>query len=488
MLTVVEKLFENAKRNPDKLAVIFENEEVTYCQLKDSTVRLANWFKTQGIEKGDRIVVQAAHCKWYIAACFASHLCGAIFVPVEKTLTEKTLEDTVKRLEAKAVVSRLAPSAHISLNYSDIDAKLAGVEEEQPWQFPELEMVANIMLTSGTTGIPKGAILTQKNLAANCLVRLSEIEISESDVGITFIPLNHVACERVWETAIYIGSTYIMLDGMIKMNRFYEFIDKYNVNTFNMPPSGIASLENLSQSKLYEYAEQIDYICIQSAPIQEPQRRYLKAMLPKSKLFYVYGSTETGTATIRRLDEDQKDIRCVGRACEGVDIRIWDNNMQDVAYGVQGRVAIRDDMNCKGYWGMPEVSKDVYYDEFFLTNDLGYLDENGFLYILGRIDDVINVGGLKLLPSEVEKATMEITGIDECLCYDVPNAVTGRAVKLLVRLAEDSRLSASDIRAALAVKLDNYKVPSVIEFVPEIMKNPNGKPDRRYYYSREGGH
>lgn len=479
-MTVVEKFFENAARHPDKLAVIFEGEEISYGELRDAVIRLASWFRLRGVAAGDRIVVQAAYCKWYIAACYAAHLCGAVFVPIEKKVTEETLGGVIRRMGAKAVIAGLAPDGVVSLKYQDMEEVLSNVRE-QPWEFPSEDLAASIMLTSGTTGPQKGAILTQKNLAVNSLIRMRAAAVKENDVGITLRPLNHVACSRVTDIALYIGGTYIFLDGIMRLQKFYEFMEKYSVTSFSLPPSAISALEQLSQNKLHDYADQIDYTYTGSALMREPQRKFLARMLPRSRLYYSYGSSENGTISLHRFDRDVKDICCVGRPCEGVDIKILDNALNEVERGEQGRVAVRSDMNCKGYWDMPGLTESVYHDGYFLTNDTGYMDKDGFLYILGRIDDVINIGGLKVHPSEIENAASAIPGVEECLCVDVPGAVTGSAAKLVVVRKEGANLTASGIRGALTGKLDSYKLPASVEFVSEIVKTATGKPDRKFY-------
>lgn len=480
MKTVVEKLFENADRFPDKLAVVFEKEEVTYGQLKEAIIRLASWFKLHGVEQGDRIIAQAEFGKWFISAYYAAHLCGAIIVPVEKRLTHETLQSVVDRMDSKVAVTWLDAAAPVSLNYGDIETELADVEE-QPWTLPDLDLVANIMLTSGTTGTPKGAMLTQRNLAANCLVRIHELQFADDMVGITFLPLNNVGTSRLWDTAIYHGSTFIFLDGLYKMRKLFEFADLYHVKALDTTPSGVVSIGQLSQNRLHDFADQIELAYIHAAPIQEPQRAFLREMLPNSRLFYSYGSSENGTVSLLRFDQYDKEICCVGIPCTGVDISILDDGMNELPKGQQGRVAIRDEMNFKGYWDMPELTASVFHGDWFLSNDAGYLDEEGFLHILGRIDDVINIGGLKVHPSEIENVAAELEGVDECLCVDMPNVLTGRSAKLLVRLRDGAVLSARDIRTALMGKLDTYKVPASIELVDEIKKTPIGKPDRKFY-------
>ena len=485
MKTIVEKLFENADRYPDKLAVIFEGEEVSYGGLQDAVIRLASWFKLQGVSVGDRIIVQAAFCKWYFAACYAAHLCSAIFVPVEKTLTQETLHSVIQRMGAKAVVSNFMPGGAASLRYQDMDGVLSGIEE-LPCGFPAGDSTAQILFTSGTTGPQKGAMLTHRNLAANSLATSCGIGISWDDVGMTFMPLNHTASLRRLEAALYNGGTYIFLDGMMSIGTFYRFMAEYHVTSLYLAPSGIAALERLSKDKLHDYADRIGYVYTIGALMQESQRDFLLRMLPRSKLFCAYGSSENGTVSMYRYDRDRKDIRCAGRPCEGVDIRILDDGLNELPRGEQGRVAIRSDMNCKGYWGMPELTESSCHKGYFLTNDAGYLDEDGFLYILGRFDDLINIGGLKVYPSEIEDVALEIKGVEECICFDVPNTLTGSAVKLLIKQKTGAGLDVREIRNALTGKLDTYKIPASIEFVTEIVKTPSGKPDRKYYRKQEG--
>ncbi len=484
MKTVIEKLLENAELHPDKLAVVFESEEVTYGQLKDAIIRLASWFKLHGVTEGDRIVAQAAYCKWYIAAYYAAHLCGAIIVPVEKALTQETLQSTVERMEAKAAISWLEPAAPVSLNYGEIDAELAGVEI-QPYTFPDLDLVANIMLTSGTTGTPKGAMLTQRNLAVCCIARLQAFEIKEDNVGITFLPLNHVGCSRMWDTALYNGSTYILLDGIIKIRVFFNYMDKYHVTAFNMPPSGLVIIEQLAKEKLHEYAGQIDYAYIHASAMEEPQKEFIKRMLPNSRLYQSYGSTEGGLATTHRFDHGNKNIRCAGSPCQGVEVKIVGEDYREMPCGELGRIVIRSEMNFIGYWGMPELTEESYHDGYLLTSDAGYIDDEGFLYIKGRIDDIINIGGLKVYPSEIEEAALAVEGVSECICYGISHAITGNAAKLLVVLKDGSDSTVRSIRNVLSKKLDTYKIPASIEIVQEIKKNAIGKPDRKYYKNQE---
>ena len=135
----------------------------------------------------------------------------------------------------------------------------------------------------------------------------------------------------------------------------------------------------------------------------------------------------------------------------------------------------------KGYYKRPELNGIVLRDGFFLSDDLGYLDEDGYLYVCGRKDDMINIGGLKVYPSEIENAALKIQGIVECICFGVPDPVTGQAVKLLIKTDDSFAGTVALVTETLSRTMDYYKVPKCIEIVDEIAKTANGKPDRKFY-------
>ena len=144
-------------------------------------------------------------------------------------------------------------------------------------------------------------------------------------------------------------------------------------------------------------------------------------------------------------------------------------------------------MNMPGYYKQPELTGKVLRDGYFVSSDLGYFDEEGFLYVTGRKDDIINVGGLKVYPSEIENAALGIRGIEECICFGIPDEITGRAVKLLIRTNEHFTGTVAHIQEELSKVMDYYKVPKSIEIVDEIEKTANGKPNRKFYQNMVTG-
>ena len=185
--------------------------------------------------------------------------------------------------------------------------------------------------------------------------------------------------------------------------------------------------------------------------------------------------------TSYRFDNSERAINCCGKLFNGVELRIVDDAFQAVSTGQVGMIAIKSDMVMKGYYKRPELNGIVLRDGFFLSDDLGYLDEDGYLYVCGRKDDMINIGGLKVYPSEIENAALKIQGIVECICFGVPDPVTGQAVKLLIKTDDSFAGTVALVTETLSRTMDYYKVPKCIEIVDEIAKTANGKPDRKFY-------
>lgn len=280
---------------------------------------------------------------------------------------------------------------------------------------------------------------------------------------------------------ILVGGTVIFMESIMKIGRMFEYVERYRVTALYFPPAAITLLQQFSKERLAKYADQLDYVIAGSAAMMVSQRDYLKNMLPQTPLYTAYASSEAGIVTLYRYDNSEKPINCCGKACLGVELRIVDDAFRPVPTGQVGLIAIKSDLVMKGYYKLPELNSAVLHEGYFLSSDLGYLDEEGYLYVLGRSDDMINIGGLKVYPSEVENAALKIPGIVDCICFGVPDPVTGQAVKLLIQTDASFSGTAVTVQEALGRGMDAYKVPKNIEIVDEIAKTANGKPDRKYY-------
>ena len=488
MTSIAEYLYHHANQTPDKTAVIFEGAAVSYGELWRKTVRCAHMLKRLGVQEGDRVVCQSKYDLYFVAIRFAAHLCGAAFVPADKDADLKRLADLAELLDARLVLSngkeKTLPNCILFDEIENLlpeDASMAGLS------FPEPDSVADIVFTTGTTGASKGVQLTQRNMAARALSSIQAFAIRPDDVCITMVPLNHIAPIMLLDIRVTCGSTITFLDGMTKLKLLFDFMDKYSKYsvTIYLPPAGIALLQRLSQNKLADYAERLRSFGTGSAAMPGPLQDFLKRMLPHSHLYCNYASSECGVVSMRRYDGDSRDVTCCGKPYATIDVRVVDDAFCPVPTGSVGLITVKSETNMLGYYNRPDLNDAVFHDGYFITSDIGYLDEEGFLYVLGRSDDMINIGGLKVYPFEIENAALRIPGIEECICFGVPDPVTGRAVKLLIKTNDAFTGSVALVQEALSKVMDYYKVPKQIEIVDEIAKTANGKPNRKFYQEQK---
>ena len=482
MTSVIEQIYHHAKQAPERLAVIFDEAVVSYGELWDKIVRCAHLYQTLGVRKGDRVICQCKYDPIFAACIYAAHLCGAAYVTADKDANDAMLNTLAEQLDAKLVVCN--PKGDRPLHgifFDELTDRLPEDTSMEGLAFPEPDSVATILFTTGTTGAPKGVQITQRGATARILARINEFNASNGSVCIAMVSLNHAAPVTMLDMYLYCGGTMIFLDGMMRIGRMFEYLDKYGVTTIYFPPSGISLLKQFSKEKLAKYTDQLDYVSTGSASMSVSQQDYMRRMLPHTRLYTCYGSSEAGVVTLYRYDNSERDITCCGKPCSGVDLRVMDDEGQALPVGQIGVIAIKSDMTMKGYYKHPELNDAVLRDGYFISSDLGYLDEEGYLYVCGRKDDMINIGGLKVYPSEIENVALKIPGIVDCICFGVPDPITGRAVKLLIQTDGKASLSVASVQDALSHVLDYYKVPKSIEFVTEIAKTANGKPDRKHY-------
>lgn len=481
MNTIVEFLAKNAKDFPDRVAVAFENTDITYKELWARAKTAANMLKNMGVCEGDRVICQAQYGKGYVIALFATHLVHGVFVPIEKKVNADAVGETVYATDAKLVISEIVLYAGKTVLFEEIEeCKIDDIPDENI-EFPTENMLSDIMFTTGTTGKPKGVMLSHRSIMNVSKARLEVVEVKEGNVAITYVPINHVAPMRELYMAIFRAGTIIFIDGIARLKAFSNCIEKYHATSIYVPPAGISMFMRFSANLLPKYKDQIDYVYTASAPMSEEHKEYMRNALPNSRLFFSYGSSENGTVCLLQYSKDVKASSCVGFECPGATIRIVDDNDNEVKTNETGIITIKSNMNMDGYWKRPELTEESFKDDYFVSSDLGFRDENGFIYIVGRYDDIINVGGLKVFPTEIEDAAMTVDGVEDCVCVSESDEITGSSVKLIVKKMADREITNRDIFDILRDKLDTYKLPKKIEFADKIERTANGKLNRKAY-------
>lgn len=483
MQAVVCALEKYAKERPDRVAVIANDVKITYSELWREVQGFAAYISSFGFEKGSRIIIKSEPDIWFAVACFAIHLSGNVQVPLEKTIGKAGLEDVASQLGASMVISdidamgdfvKVSSSAVRSLGCEKYDDSLR-------FDFPTSDMICDILFTTGTTGKSKGVAVTHKAVVAVAENVVYGAEIIDDNVYLVPAPINHASAIRKLYATVLTGTTVVLLDGFKDIRKFYKCIDDYGVTSILMPPAAVRMLLLLSKKQLAKYSEQLHHIHTGSAAFPEADKEALCEILPNTRLYFAYGSSEAGCVSMFDYSKHKGLISCVGKPNKNAHIFIVDDDRNEIKSSKenQGLIAIKGDVTMQGYYNEPELTKEVLSDGVVYTNDIGYIDENGFVYMLGRRGDVISIGGLKIAPTEVENVVLRFPGIAECACFAVEDRMGGCVPKLNIVEQKGENVDITELKKFMAKYLEAFKIPKVVEKTDEIPKTANGKINRK---------
>lgn len=488
MQSVEEWLFYHAKNTPDKIAVIVNDKKYSYRDLSKLVVGFGGYLRSEvDIQKGDCVLISTTQSIEFVVAYFSIHYLGAIAVPLEKNAQIEMIDCAIDLVNPKIILG-CKKSIITKVNCIKKDEILKYAEKycNTVYDFNDIELndTADVMFTSGTSGTIKGVEVTYETLLATAENYILGFKMEKDNVIAVPGPLSHVNPLRKLYTTIVNGSTIIILDGLLSIKKFFEALDLYGVNSLCLPPASLHVIWKLTHDKLSDYKNQIRFVECSTAPLLKKDKELLIKQLPYSRLYNNYGLSECGAMAMYDFNKYQeKNEGCVGKAMKNSHIIILDDfgNEIDSSVHRRGIVANKGKINMKGYWKNNELTNMTMKNGYVITNDIGYIDKEGFLYIMGRNNDTINVGGLKVEPLEIEEKASELLYVKECVCIPVPDELTGNALKLYVVMEEGVLFDENDIRKVLSSKLETYKVPRYYEKIKDIPRNKIGKIDRKVF-------
>ena len=337
------------------------------------------------------------------------------------------------------------------------------------------------LYTTGTTGKSKGVVISQKAVIANSENLIAGQGFTHDLVFVIAGSMEHLGCWSKIFPVLMLGATiYIIEDGMKDIDGFFKAFDlpleKYSLPantkfaTF-LVPSNIRILLQFASDRLEALADRMDFLETGAAPMPHSDMLTLCKILPNTRLYNTYASTETGIVSTYNYNDGECIAGCLGHALPHSQFLITP----------EGRIACKGDTLMTGYKDEPELTLTVLHDDTLFTADNGYIDEKGRLHILGRDDDTINTGGFKVAPFEVEEVALSMPDIDDCICISQPHPVLGNALALLVVLRNGAKLDKCAIALHLSKKLERHQIPLTYKEVDKIQRTFNGKLDRKYY-------
>lgn len=478
--SIVEGFFRSVENHPEKTAILWKDDEISYGQAAGNVAKAAAFLKSKGVEKGDRVAFYGDKNPLFAYTYLATHLLNAVAVPLDVKLPEDRLLDLLHQTEPKVVLHPMEsdhpfkqfPFSEEILNEDPLDIKTQ--------KLPEQEDLADILFTTGTTGSAKGVQLTHLNILAGALNSNSFIGNDASDTEIIPLPLHHAFGLRRLRTNLYLGASVIFVDGFLFPKLFFDAIKNNQATGICMVPSGFAIVKKLMKDRYIQHFKKLKYIEFGSAPMEIEEKLEIAQNLPDTRICMHYGLTEAAANIFIEFHEAAGKLHAIGKASPNVQIAILNDDGKELKTGETGEISVKGDIQTPGYWKKPELTKASFINGWFKTGDLGYKDEEGYVFLSGRKDDVINVGGKKVFPFEIEKALNEHPAVKDSACISVSGSgeLTGEKIKAFIVPKAKEEPSARELIGYLREKLESYKIPQEFQVIRKIPMTASGKKQR----------
>jgi long-chain acyl-CoA synthetase len=518
-MLIGDMLRRDARLYSKKVGVIDSGRSFTYSEVNSRANRLAHALSGLGIKKGDKVAFMGNNCHEFVEYYFALAKSGFVSVPVNARFSSEEASYILSHSESlaliytedvQAIASKMRGAATgvqwmIStgkggkgiLSYEDL---LGRASEEEPLQELKPDDVAMIMYTSGATGLPKGVITTQRNIMSNTNTMCLELSIASHDITVLVMPLYHNG--GFWPTMsiFYRGGTLILLPHF-DLEAMLKTIGERKVTFLNVVPTML--LRMVSHPNLSAYPiESLRLIMYAGAPIPLEQLKKAMRILGPHRFYNSLGCTEASGNLLSFPTTDHalegpmaSKLGSVGKDAMGVEIAIVDEEGNELPPGKVGEIAGRGDNITVGYLKMPEETAEVYKNGWLHTGDMGYRDEDGYVFVVDRKKDIIISGGENVASREVEDVLYGHPAVREASVIGVPHEEWGEAVKAVVALKPEftGKVDEGDLIDFCRQRLAGYKKPRSIDFVAELPKNAAGKIDKgtlkKYYkslYEKQG--
>lgn len=478
MLESIEKQIWNwANLQPDKIAVKSGKKVATYQQLCQRILGAKNYYdETLNCKKGDAIILAAGKQIEFLYAYFGAHLADLKVVPIDAATNPTRLDYIVKQTHAALLVgfenSEIEIRKESLKNFSELSEVFCTPN------FPNTNDVSDILFTTGTTGKPKGVPLTFENEAAAARNINEFIGNTQNDIELLALPVSHSFGLGRVRCCLSKGATLILLGSFANVKKIYKTMEEDHVTGFTMVPASWRYLKKLTGLKLGDFAAQLRYIEMGSAFFSKDEKKELAGLLPGTRVCMHYGLTEASRSAFMEFHEDEKHLDSVGKASPYTDIKVMDESGHECEPGNEGEICVKGEHVTHGYLDLP--IEDSFFGDYFRTGDWGYKSKDGYIYLISRKKELINVGGKKVSPIEVEEQLFKIYGIEDCACIGVPDedGVLGEVVKAFIVKMKNSDLTFDDIKNHLNGKLESYKFPVIYQWIDAIPKTQNGKIQR----------
>ncbi|BDY13279.1 fatty acid--CoA ligase [Hydrogenimonas cancrithermarum] len=495
-----EMLAVHARKKPRRPAIFVGDYKLTYGRLLKKVDTLARFLELSDIKKGDRVAIFMQNAKEFVISLFAITKIGAVAVPINTFLKSEEVAYILNDCEAKMVMASSELKKVVEPlwgmtgikrivwegEYESLDNKNIGFDEifeilksHEKMELPKIDDLAVIIYTSGTTGNPKGAMLSYRNIMHNCIAIGELTKFTRKDRFIVYLPMFHAFTLTV--TVImpfYYGASFVLIRNIMPFSNIIKQILLKRVTMFVGVPDVYNALSRAKLPWYFMWFQKVRYFVSGAAPLSEATIDRFTSKFSRAKLLEGYGLSECSPVVSVNLPSLQKPMS-VGPAVPGVEIKIVDDNMMELPTGAIGEIIVKGDNVMQGYLNRPTATDETIVNGWLLTGDMGYLDEDGFLFIVDRKKDLIISRGINIYPREIEEVINGFEGVGASAVVGMPDEKSGEVPVAFIEPAEDETVDVKALRKYLKEKLANFKQPRDIRIIDELPKNATGKVLKR---------
>lgn len=470
--------------NSEKLFVLGPKETLSFKLLKERVAKLTLWIKKE-VGQGEKVVLISPNSNFFIVSYLAIMKSGNVVVPLNPAIEKEGLDYVLEQGEvsfsfmSQAVVRRLQPEIE-----NIIDEKiLSRIEEDLPMDKWEVEnsfeenSLAQIIYTSGSTALPKGVMLSHKNIKANTSSIIEYLKLTEHDIMEVVLPFFYCYGLSLLHTHLKVRGSIVMNNNFIFLGSVINDLKKYNCTGFAGVPSHFQILLRKSDSFIKSEFPSLKYVTQAGGKLHKVFIEEFRNYFPNVGFFVMYGQTEA-TARLSYLPPERLDdkLGSLGKGIPGVKLEVVDGEGVPVTPGEVGEIIAKGDNVMLGYFKDAQATRETIKEGWLYTGDLAKVDEEGFIYHAARRKEIIKVGGRRVSPKEIEEVLVSMHGVVDCTIEAVDDDILGEAIKaILVVNTANHTITADGVKAFCSTKLASYKIPGVIAFKDRVEVNAAGK-------------
>ncbi len=481
---IYDCIIDNNKENPEKTAIIDTSGRYSYSLLYNDIIKFVNYLIQNNVTS-KKVGIFLENSYEAIVSIYACSMIDVLVIPLNTNLMLHQLNKLVKEFNIQIILTKECKSFALNeikcnkiINIKIIKTlKDINISNINKYITTDVLKSSFMFFTTGTTGLSKGVLLNNKTLQNTTDNINSVMQLKEHCIESLPIPITHSFGFGRIRCVFDKGGTVIIEDGLKNIGKLINNIIRYNANGFSTVPVGISLLLKLYRVKLEEIKDYIDYIEIGSSTMKYNEKIELMNALPNCRIYMHYGLTEASRSTFIEFNSELKKLNTIGRAAPNVEVKILDIESNKYITDEVGEIIIKGNNIFNGYYNTN--IENYLHNGYFKSGDLGKIDKLGYITYLGRINDIINIGGLKVSPDEIEKIIIEYKGIDDAAVIGQKDEHDIHGVIITAFIVAHTNINIKELKNHCLNYLQPYKIPNIFKFVQKLPKSSSGKLKRK---------